>query len=73
MDSTSYELALKMARSLNHEERLRLVLELSQLNTSESGKLKPTSILDLCGLGADIWHQSDAQEYIRGERSAWAD
>jgi hypothetical protein len=32
---------------------------------------KATSILELGGLGQEIWQQRDAQEYVDGERASW--
>jgi len=32
---------------------------------------EPASVLELEGLGAEIWQGIDAQEYVTGERSSW--
>jgi hypothetical protein len=32
---------------------------------------EPISIVELQGLGRDIWQGQDAQEYVDSERSAW--
>jgi hypothetical protein len=29
------------------------------------------SIMELCGLGAEIWEGIDAQEYVNRERASW--
>jgi hypothetical protein len=65
----SYESALKMAVLLSHEERLRLIKELA-VRTAEAPAAR-RSILELCGLGSEIWRGIDAQEYVHGERSSW--
>ena len=62
MATPSYESALKMAVLLSHEERLRLTAEAPAARRS---------ILELCGLGSEIWRGIDAQEYVHGERSSW--
>lgn len=59
-------------------EQLRLE-ELVNLLEVISTKLKKTiaqqqprhSIMELEGLGADIWEGIDAQEYVRQERASW--
>jgi len=69
MAATSYESALQMAQSLSSQERLRLIRELS---SPPADSPKTYSILDIAGLGAELWQQVDAQEYVRSERSSWA-
>ena len=32
---------------------------------------EPLSILDLQGLGRDLWHGVDAADYVRRERDSW--
>jgi len=54
---------------LSHEERLRLIKELA-VRTAEAPAAR-RSILELCGLGSEIWRGIDAQEYVHGERSSW--
>jgi hypothetical protein len=71
MAASSYENALQMAASLSHEERLRLIQELSAQTSASELSEDQTSLLLLCGLGQEIWNQMDAQEYVRLERSSW--
>ena len=63
----SYENVLHMAESLSRDEQLRLIREL-MAHTAAS---QPTSVLDLYGLGAEIWQGIDAQEYVHRERDSW--
>jgi len=72
MGAASYEAALEMAQSLSKREKLRLIRELALESSDSTVTSGPVSILDLCGLGAEIWQQVDAQEYVRSERSTWA-
>ncbi len=69
MATTSYENALQMAESLPRDEQLRLIQELAE-HTEDSAE-RTTSVLELCGLGQEIWQQMDAQEYVNGERASW--
>jgi hypothetical protein len=74
MSALSYESILHLAISLSREEKLRLIRELtvSTGNSGEADRLeKDRSILELSGLGKDIWNEVDAQDYVHSERSSW--
>jgi hypothetical protein len=71
MATTPYQSALELARSLSGEEQSRLIRELSTQPSSEAKRI--VSILDLAGLGAELWGQMDAQDYVRSERASWPD
>jgi len=71
MATAPYQSALDLARSLSDEEQARLVQELSSKPTSTAKR--PVSILDLAGLGAELWQQMDAQDFVRSERASWPD
>jgi len=59
-------------KKLEPEEQLSLVELISvRLKKLISGKKKKHSIMELAGLGAEIWKGVDAQEYVRNERSSW--
>jgi hypothetical protein len=67
----SYESALAMAESLSHEEQLRLIEEL-RARANEGAAPEPKhSIMELRGLGKEIWQGIDTTEYIRNERASW--
>lgn len=68
MASASYEQALRVAEALPREEQLRLIQELTEHTAHSEGT---TSVMELCGLGQEIWQQVDAQEYVNGERASW--
>jgi hypothetical protein len=69
--AASYESALQMAASLSREEQLRLIEELAARTAGVPSQEPPSSILELRGLGKEIWQGVDAQEYVRQERSSW--
>jgi hypothetical protein len=71
MATQSYETALQMAESLNAAERRRLVEELTTRAASGAPPEPLHSIMELCGLGKEIWEGIDAQEYVNGERDSW--
>jgi hypothetical protein len=71
MAASSYDSVLELAGSLPVEEQLRLIRAL----LTQSSAVKPgagqSSVLELSGLGADVWKNIDAQDYVRQERSSW--
>jgi hypothetical protein len=71
MAVTSYESVLHLAESLSHEDQLRLIQELMSHTGEHTTGLDKTSVLTLHGLGAEIWKDIDAQEYVSRERSSW--
>jgi len=68
--TVTYKQALKLARKLNRTERLRLIQALAARSGARTNH-KKHSILELRGLGKQIWEGIDAQEYVRRERASW--
>jgi len=67
----SYENALQLAAKLSRDEQLRLIQELTAY-AGESADSEPEhSIMELRGLGKEIWEEIDAQEYVNQERASW--
>lgn len=71
MNAASYESILHLAGSLSRDEKLRLIRELSARTEEGRAANKERSVLELAGLGAEIWNGIDAQEYVHSERAAW--
>ena len=74
MTLNAEEIYLKYIKGLSVVERLRL-LEITARDlagTSQPGQPK-RSLLELEGLGAEIWQDVDAQEYINKLRQEWDD
>jgi len=67
----TYENALQIAESLSSEDRLRLLEDLTARVAKDSPVEPEHSIMELCGLGKEIWKGIDAQEYVRRERASW--
>ncbi|WP_199249575.1 hypothetical protein [[Phormidium] sp. ETS-05] len=58
--------------SLTPEEQLRLIDEvLSMVRRRVVAKPNKHSLLELRGLGKEIWEGIDAQEYVNQERGQW--
>jgi hypothetical protein len=69
MAENSYQQILKMAQKLSKQEQERLAGELAQIAAiRDSGK---HSILELEGLGKEVWEGIDPDEYIAQERDSW--
>jgi hypothetical protein len=66
-----YEDILRNVESLSRIEQLQLMSELAEYLRVHAGPELRTSILELQGLGKEIWNGIDAQEYVDRERAAW--
>jgi hypothetical protein len=66
----SYETILRSVESLSRAEQLRLISELAEYLRTHVAPEARTSILELQGLGKEIWQGIDAQEYVNRERAS---
>jgi len=71
MQVTSYGKLLEEVEKLNQEEQLRLLEQIAVLIRSKATVKTRRSILELQGMGKNIWKNIDAQEYIDKERESW--
>ena len=69
--SISYNDYVKGIEFLNVEEQLTLLQIISTGLKKSIGKRRKSSIMELEGLGADIWKDIDAQWYVQQERRSW--
>jgi len=70
MSAREYQELLEKAQRLEPEEQLRLLADLaSMLRRKGAGRRR--SILELQGLGKEVWKGIDAQEYVDRERDSW--
>ena len=65
-----YEIAKRSAEVLSPMEQLRLVAELAVRLSAELGP-QPRSLMELEGLGREVWQGVDVEQYLRQERSWW--
>ncbi|MEJ7860354.1 MAG: hypothetical protein WKF90_01835 [Pyrinomonadaceae bacterium] len=64
----------KHIKPLPQDEQLKLLAKMAEeLSTSKKAKepIKKPSIMELHGLGAEIWEGIDAQEYVNELRNEW--
>ena len=69
-DSRVHNDVLTMIQKLDAEDQLQLIEELAVILRNRVTK-KKHSLLELKGLGKEIWKGMDAQEYVDRERGAW--
>jgi len=70
MAKQTYDDILKQAQELSKAEQIKLVDELAQHTARKNGN-KTRSILELEGLGKEIWKGVDPDEYVAKERDSW--
>ena len=71
MSTIVYDDVLDRAQRLAPADQLRLLEELAALIRHQVTARKRRSILELEGLGKEIWCGMDAQEYVDRERASW--
>jgi len=71
MSTTVYYEVLGRVQQLAPGEQLRLLEELAALVRRRIAARTRRSILELQGLGKEIWRGIDAQEYVDQERASW--
>lgn len=62
---------LEQARQMPLEERQELIKKLVDTLVETPATTKRHSLMELAGLGADLWQGMDAQEYVNQLRSEW--
>ncbi len=68
MSASIRDSMLREIKKLEAEEQIKLLEELIFMLES---KMKKRSILELKGLGRDVWEAVDVEKYIESERSSW--
>ena len=61
-------------KPLSHDEQLKLLAKMAEELANNGEKIEPAekrSIMELHGLGAEIWEGVDAQEYVNELRDEW--
>jgi hypothetical protein len=73
MNSTNVETIYEQhIKPLSEAEKLQLVALIAQKLAAMSSKVpKRRSLLELEGLGAEMWHGIDAQQYVDELREEW--
>lgn len=71
--SISFDDYLKGINALTIKQQLDLINALAEKVKLKIGKkrIRKYSIMDLEGLGAEIWKGIDAQQFVSKERASW--
>lgn len=67
----SYQNVRRQIESLTVDDQLRLLEDLVKLIRQQATLPQKRSIVELQGLGKEIWQDIDAQAYVSQERDAW--
>ncbi len=68
---TVEEIYQQYIKPLPNNEKLRLIAKVSSDLVENETKKPKRSIMELHGLGAEIWEGIDAQEYVNELRNEW--
>ncbi len=68
---TTYQEVRRQIESLTLDEQMRLMQELALIVSYRTPAKSKRNIMELEGLGKDIWRGIDAQEYVDRERQSW--
>ena len=71
MPALTYDAVLDRVQHLAVEDQLRLLADLEMLVRRRAVPRPRRSILELRGLGKEIWQGVDTQAYINAERDSW--
>ena len=61
----------KEVEGLDYENKINLMARIISMLKLAPISEKSQKITDLKGLGRDIWHNVDIEEYIKNERESW--
>ncbi len=71
MQATRHKKILEEVEKLNHAEQLRLLEQIAVLIRNKTTIKTTRSILEIQGMGKDVWKNIDAQKYVDKERDSW--
>ena len=68
---TPYQEVRQQVEKLSPEEQLQLLEELAAVVRHRILTKPKRNIMELEGLGKEVWRGLDAQEYVNQERASW--
>ncbi len=71
MPTDAYNRLLSQIQLLTFDEQLRLLEDLAVMIRQEFTTQPKHSIMELEGLGKEIWQGIDVEKYIEEERNSW--
>jgi hypothetical protein len=70
-DPSTWQDILSTVEQLSQADQLRLVSELLNRMARLANEREPTDLLDLSGVGAEVWSGIDSTDYLNQERDSW--
>jgi hypothetical protein len=67
----TYQEVRRQVENLTPDEQLQLLEDLAAMLRNRMIAKPKRSIMELEGLGKEIWQGLDAQEYVNQERASW--
>lgn len=71
MPELTYTAVFNQVQSLGLDDQVRLLEELAAIVRYKVAAWPKHSILELKGLGKEIWQDIDVEKYIEEERNSW--
>jgi len=71
MTAREYNSLLDRVSLLSRQEKVELLADLANQVREEDRSTPKHDIMELAGLGKEIWEGIDAQEYVNQERASW--
>ncbi len=71
MSIDAYRKILVQVHHLSDDEKLQLLADVAAMLRHQVKPRPKHSLLELEGLGKEIWEGIDAQEYVNRERESW--
>ena len=71
MQTVTYAKSLDLVQKLDLSDQMKLIDQLTDLVRQRMTAHPGHSILELQGLGKEIWQDIDAQKYVDRERASW--
>lgn len=68
---SAYQEVRRQVENLTPDEQLRLLEELAAIVRHRVSTKPKRSIMELKGLGKEVWQGIEAQEYVSQERDSW--
>ncbi len=66
------EYVLKAAKKLSVADQLKLISLISEdISHQALERTRRHKLMDLAGVGSELWEGIEAQEYVRQERESW--
>ncbi len=71
MQTVTYAKSLDLVQKLDLSDQMKLIDQLTDMVRQRMTAHPGHSILELQGLGKEIWQDIDAQKYVDRERASW--